>query len=139
MKKIVLVVATVFITQFGFSQQTDESLKKDVLKVIEVSKSGTIGFIDKMRDQIVAMIPKEKQAAFIVEFNSTLPALYDKMAEVYMEIYTKEEIAAMLAYYESPMGKQINAKMDKVVEKTMEAGQEWGLDLQGMMMKYMEE
>ena len=134
MKKFFLTIAFVLAVQIGFAQ--DEAYKKDILKVIEMSGSATQ--MKMAKNQILKMIPAEKQAAFIIEFDATLPSLYDKLVKVYMETYTKEDIAAMMAFYESPVGKKITAKSDELAEKSQAAGQEWGQGLQGMMMKYMQ-
>lgn len=134
MKKLILTFALVLVTQLGFSQ--DEAFKKDVLKVIEMS--GAANQMKAAKDQILQMVPKDKQAAFILEFDGTMPGLYDKMAVIYMGIYTKEDVKAMLAFYESPVGKKINEKAGEMMEKTQAAGKEWGEQLQGMMMKYMQ-
>lgn len=134
MKKLIVTLALVFLTQVGFSQ--DDAFKKDVLKVIEMS--GSANAMKAAKDQILKMIPQEKQAAFILEFDASMPALYDKMAVIYMETYSKEEINGMLAYYESPIGKKIIEKVGVVFEKTQVAGKEWGESLQAVMMKYMQ-
>jgi len=134
MKKLILTFAVLLVAQVGFSQ--DDAFKKDVLKVIEMS--GADNAMKSAKTQILQMVPKEKQAAFILEFDATMPSLYDKIAKVYMETYTKEDIKAMLVYYESPVGKKIKEKAGDVLEKTQAAGKEWGEELQGMMMKYMQ-
>lgn len=135
MKKFILTLAFVCIAQLGFSQ-VDEAFKKDVLKVIE--NSGAANQMKAAKGQILKMIPEAKHAAFIVEFDATLPSLYDKLAGVYMEVYTKEDIKAMLTFYDSPVGKKMAANSGVLMEKSQEAAQEWGQGLQGMMMKYME-
>ena len=84
------------------------------------------------------MIPKEKQAAFLVEFEATLPSLYDKIANVYMQEYTHDDIKQILKFYETPIGKKMTEKAGVIAEKNMTASQEWGSSLQGMMMKYMQ-
>lgn len=137
MKKLCIAIVFAAFSQIGFAQQVDEAFKKDVIKVIELS--GTAGPMKMAKEQILKMIPSDKQAAFIVEFDATLPGLYEKMAKVYMETYTKADIKAMLAFYESPVGKKMNEKSGEVAEKTMAAGQEWGESLQGIMMKYVQE
>jgi hypothetical protein len=136
MKKLLMVATFAFVSHAGFAQQ-DEALKKDVLKVIEMS--GAANQMKTAKDQILQMVPKEKQAAFIVEFDATLPSFYDKIAAIYMEEYTKEDIKAMLAYYESPVGKKISANAGVIMEKSQKAGLEWGEGLQGMMMKYVQQ
>lgn len=134
MKKLILSLAFLFIAQLGMAQ--DDAFKKDVLRVIEMSGSGSQMKLAK--DQILKMIPQEKQAAFLIEFDATLPSFYDKIAQVYMDTYTKEDIKAMIAFYETPVGKKMTAKSSELAEKSQKAAQEWGQGLQGMMMKYMQ-
>ncbi len=136
MKKVILAFTFLFTIQLATAQATDEAFKKDVLKVIQAS--GAAGQMQAAKDQIVPMIPADKQAAFIVEFDATMPALYEKLAKVYMDTYTKEDVKAMLVYYESPVGKKIAAKAGEVAKASMAASQEWGAALQPMMMKYMQ-
>jgi hypothetical protein len=134
MKKLIVTFALVLLSQIGFSQ--DEAFKKDVLKVIEMS--GAANQMKSAKTQILQMVPKEKQAAFILDFDATMPALYDKIAAIYMETYTKEDIKAMMAFYDSPVGRKINEKAGNILEKTQAAGKEWSEELQGLMTKYMQ-
>jgi hypothetical protein len=134
MKKLIVTFALVLLAQVGFSQ--DEAFKKDVLKVIEMS--GAANQMKSAKTQILQMVPKEKQAAFILDFDATMPALYDKIAAIYMETYTKEDIKAMMAFYDSPVGRKINEKAGNILEKTQAAGKEWSEELQGLMTKYMQ-
>jgi len=134
MKKLLLLIAIIFISNSSFAQ--DEALKKDIMKVIEMS--GSAAQMKVAKEQILKMIPAEKQAAFLIEFDASLPSFYEKMVKVYMELYTKEDIKAMMKYYNSPVGKKIAANAGKFTEKTQEAAKEWGEGLQGMMMKYMQ-
>ena len=135
MKKVIITLVVVFFSNIGFSQ--DDQFKKDVLKVIEMS--GGTSQIKSAKEQILKMVPKEKQAAFVIEFDATLPSLYDKLATVYMQTYTKEDIKAMMDFYNSPIGKKINEKSGELLEKSQAAGEEWGQGLQSMMMKYMQQ
>ncbi|HWR94860.1 MAG TPA: DUF2059 domain-containing protein [Flavobacterium sp.] len=135
MKKTILTLVCLFALQFGFSQ-TNDALKKEVVKIIELN--GSVNQMKLVKKQIIAMIPEKNQAAFALAFDASMPSLYDKMAELYIQTYTKEELDFMLAYYESPIGKQIAAKSEVLAEKSMEAGKEWAEGLQPMMMKYME-
>lgn len=134
MKKLIVTFALVLLAQVGFSQ--DEAFKKDVLKVIEMS--GAANQMKSAKTQILQMVPKEKKEAFILDFDATMPALYDKIAAIYMETYTKEDIKAMMAFYDSPVGRKINEKAGNILEKTQAAGKEWSEELQGLMTKYMQ-
>lgn len=136
MKKYILLAAVLFIAQTGFSQ-VDEAYKKQVLKLVEMSDTATQ--IKLAKTQILAMIPEAKHAEFTKDFDATLPSIYDQMTTSYMEVYTKEDIKAMIAFYESPVGQKITAKSGELSAKTAEIGKKWGEGLQAMVMKYMAE
>lgn len=134
MKKIIVTFAFVLATQVGFAQ--DAAFKSDVKKVIEMT--GASAQIDVAKKQILGMIPEAKQAAFLKDFEATMPSYFDKVADVYMKEYTHADIKEMIKFYESPVGKKITSKAGILTEKTMEAAQTWGAELQGIMMKYMQ-
>ena len=136
MKKYIIIVSVLFIAQTGFSQ-VDEAYKKQVLKLVEMSDTATQ--IKLAKTQILTMIPEAKHAEFIKDFDSTLPSLYDEMTVSYMEVYNKDDIKAMIAFYESPVGQKITAKSGDLSAKTSEIGKKWGEGLQAMVMKYMGE
>jgi len=133
MGKIILTFALLTATQFVVAQ---DAFKADVLKVIE--NSGAAGPMETVKEQVMASIPLSKQADFSKDFDESLPALYEKMAAVYMEIYTHEDVKEMLKFYESPVGKKIAKNAGALYQKSNIAGQEWGMQLQGIMMKYMQ-
>lgn len=134
MKKIILTIALVFVAQLGMAQ--DDAYKKDIMKVIERGDFGSQ--LKMVKTQISKQIPAEKQAAFLIEFDASLNSLYEKLAPSYMETYTKEDVKAILAFYDSAIGKKMAAKAGELNEKAEVAGKEWGEGLQGMMMKYMQ-
>lgn len=134
MKKIFTLLAVVIATQFGFSQ--DDAFKKDAAKLIE--SSGAAVHFDLVLDQIKTMIPEDRHEELTKDFNSTLPSLYSKIAEVYTEEFTHNDVKQMLAFYDSEIGKKLASKQKAIVEKSAIAGEQWGLDLQVIMMKYME-
>lgn len=133
MKKLVLTVAFFLVAHFAIAQ---DAFKSDVLKVIQ--QSGAAGPMQMAKEQIMQNIPLTKRADFSKEFDASLPALYDKLVKVYMEAYTHDEVKEMLKFYESPIGKKISSSAAEVYKKSTEAGQEWGTDLQSVMMKYMQ-
>lgn len=133
MKKIIVTIAVVLVSQFGMAQ---DAFKEDVLKVLKAS--GSAAQMEMAKDQVLVSIPEDKKADFSKDFDASLPSLYDKMAKVYMEVYTHDEIKQMLKFYESPVGKKITEKSSELTKKNMAAAQEWGMELQGMMMKYMQ-
>lgn len=133
MKKILVTLVIVFVTQFATAQ---DAFKADVLKVLKAS--GSAAQMEIAKEQVMNNIPESKRADFSKDFDASLPSLYDKMAKVYMEIYTHDDIKKMLEFYNSPVGKKIAEKASELTKKNMAASQEWGMELQSMMMKYMQ-
>lgn len=133
MKKIVLVAFLVLSSAVTFAQ---DAFKKDVLEMMKVS--GVNASMDAAKKQVVSMIPTDKQAEFTKEFDAVLAKVADQQAKNYMEVYTHDDIKAMLKFYESPVGKKIQEKASILTEKSMEIQQNIGMEIQGLMMKYMQ-
>lgn len=133
MKRLILAVAVILVSQFGMAQ---DAFKEDVIKVLKASGSGAQ--MELAKEEVMEVIPEEKRADFSKDFDASLPALYDKMAKIYMEAFTHDEVKQMLKFYDSPVGKKVTEKAGELASKNMAAGQEWGAELQGLMMKYME-
>ena len=136
MKKVIITLALILVAHLGFSQ-VDEAFKKDVLKVIE--RSGGGAQVNAAKKQVLAMIPAEKQTAFLVELDVILNKIQDETAKIYMQEYTKEDIKAMLAFYESPVGKKMTAKAEILSTKSQESMMSVQTDVQELMSKYMGE
>jgi len=134
MKKVFFTLLFAAFAQATFAQNT--ASKADVMKVIQMSGSDVQ--MKMAKNQILKMIPGSKQDMFLKDFDAALPALYDNLAKVYMETYTKEDIKAMLDFYESPVGKKITSKSVELNEKTIIATLEWSQGLQDLMMKYLQ-
>lgn len=135
MKKLFLFILLVLIMQTSFAQDTN--FKADVLKLISIS--GADGAMKSVKPQILNAIPANNRDIFSKDFDASLPSMYDKIAKVYMEIYTHEDIKGMILFYESPVGKKMSEKSGELTQKSMLAGQEWAKELQEIMAKYKQE
>ena len=135
MKKIFISIAFLLIAQITIAQNA--SFKADVLKLISIS--GADAQIKLVKPQILSMVPENKKENFSKEFDASVPSLLDKMANVYMEIYTPDDIKAMIVFYESPVGKKMSEKAGELGQKSMQAGMEWSQELQGLITKYKED
>ena len=151
MKKLILTFGIVLASQFGIAQTNaakptselttaaapvDEAFKNDVEKVIE--RSGASGQLASAKKQILGMIPEDKHAAFLVEFDAITAKVTDSTVKIYMEEYTKEDINAMLAFYNSPVGKKMAAKAETIATKSQEEMMSLQGDMQALVMKYMQ-
>jgi len=134
MKKLFVIAVFAFVAQAGFAQE--KATREDVYKVIE--RSGAAGQMNAAKKQILPMIPQDKQAAFVVEFDAILKKANEKTVDVYLEEYTKDDIKAILAFYDSPVGKKMAEKAEVIATKSQEAMAGLQGEIQTMMMKYMQ-
>lgn len=132
MKKVILLFAFVAVSQVGFSQT--KASKEDALKVISASGSG--GMMNAIKSQVLAMIPEDKKAAFITEFDGIIAKVNGKTADIYVEEYSADDIKAMLAFYESPVGKKMASKSEAIMKKSQESMGELQNEIQEVVMKY---
>ncbi len=132
MKNKFLIVAFLFISQINWAQ--DATLKANIIRLIEMS--GADAQMKVLKPEILKMIPEDKKENFSKEFDASMPSLYDKIVEVYMGMYSEEDIKAMITFYESPIGKKMSQNAGQLAQKSLIAGQEWGRELQALMTKY---
>ena len=133
MKKLLLTFAFILVAQLGIAQ---DAFKQDVLKYLEMS--GQKLTIEKVTEKFKENVPAEKQAEFKKEMDASINDFMNKMADMYMTEFTHDDIKAFIKFYESPAGKKITAKTGVLYDKGQAIGQEWGMGLQGLLMKYMQ-
>lgn len=134
MKKLFIAATMLLSVQFVSAQSAD--FKKDVVTYIKLS--GATANMTAVLEPVIEQIDESKRADFQKDLESILPSLYDKMAVSIMKHYTHDDIKKMMEFYNSPIGKKIQEVTPKMTKEQMQAGQEWGMELQGIMMKYMQ-
>ncbi|RDI08181.1 DUF2059 domain-containing protein [Flavobacterium sp. AG291] len=133
MKKLFLTLIVLFAAQVTFAQ---DAFKQDIVKYLNLS--GQRKTFELLVKDLSSQIPVEKQADFKKDLNASLDDLMNKMADIYMTEFTHEDIKAVIKFYESPVGKKLTDKSAVLYEKGNAVGQEWGMGLQSMLMKYMQ-
>jgi hypothetical protein len=132
MKNKFLIITFLFISQMNWAQ--DGTLKANIIRLIAMS--GADAQMKVLKPEILKMISEDKKENFSKEFDASMPSLYDKIVTVYMGMYSEEDINAMIKFYESPIGKKMSQNAGELAQKSLLAGQEWGKELQALMMKY---
>lgn len=137
MKKLFIAATMLLSVQFVSAQSAD--FKKDVINYIQLSGSATqvTAVLEPMLEQL--QLPEDQKANVKKEIEATFPSLYEKIATVMMKYYTHDDIKKMIEFYNSPVGKKIQETTPKIVTDQMQAGQEWGMELQGILMKYLQQ
>jgi hypothetical protein len=134
MKKLFLTIAFGLVSQVGFAQE--KASREDIYNVIE--RSGAAGQMTAAKKQILGMIQKDKQTAFLIEFDILMKKANENTVDVYLQEYTKEDIKAMNDFYNSPVGKKMAEKSEIIATKSQEAMVGLQSEIQAMVMKYMQ-
>lgn len=133
MRKFIFTLSIMAIGLTSFAQQA-ESFEAKAVKLIKLTAGQQF---DIMTGPIIKMIPEENREAFKKELATSTQGLYTKMAAVYTESFTEEELDKILAFYATPVGEKMVAVTPELTKKGMEIGQAWGMELQPLMAKYM--
>lgn len=133
-KQLIVLFITILISQIG-GAQTNEAYRKDILKMLELSKTNSQ--FEEAKAQLVKMIPKENQAAFIVELNASIEPIYNKFVDLYMKEFSHEDIKSILKFYESPLGKKMNEKSSTITSQVYDYSKEWAEGVKTLVMKHM--
>lgn len=139
MKKLLFVVAVLFIGYSASAQITDDSYKPKVKKLIDI-QSGSESMMDGMVENLKKFgvsISDSKMPAFKKEVQAEIDKFKDQQADAYMKVYSKDEIDAMLKFYTSPMGKKIQAKQGKITAETAQLQQDFQQKIMPIVQKYM--
>lgn len=132
MKRTIYFVAFLLIGYTGFGQEKSE-YKEKARNLIELTSAGQF---DVLVQPLINMVPQEKRAAFKADIQASMDELYDQLVMVYMDAYTEEEIDAIMAFYNTPVGKKMVAKTPEITQRSMQIGQQWGMKLQPLIRKY---
>ena len=132
MKKLVCLFVIAFIG-LNLTAQESNSFEQKSIKLIKMTAGQQF---EVMTDPLVQMVPAENQGAFKKELTESTQDLYSRMAKIYMESFTEEELDKILDFYATPVGKKLVAETPSLTRKGMELGQAWGMELQPLIAKY---
>ncbi|MFS4483545.1 DUF2059 domain-containing protein [Hyunsoonleella sp. 2307UL5-6] len=132
MKNLLLVFVLVF--TISINAQEDAAFKSETIEFIKIT--GATKAFDDAIDQIGNMVSQDNKEAYKKEAVATLDELYNDMATLYMEEFTREEIKALVAFYKTDLGKKLAGKQVTLAQKGMMMGQSWGMKVQGIAQKY---
>ncbi|MCD2258216.1 DUF2059 domain-containing protein [Psychroserpens luteolus] len=132
MKKLIYVIA--FLYAFTIQAQDNTEFKTQTIEFIKLT--GTADAFNNAISQIGAMVPEDKKEAYTKEANGTLEDLYSQLADVYMKEFTKEDIAQLVVFYKSDLGKKLASKQTDLAQAGMSIGQSWGMELSQIAQKH---
>jgi len=133
MKKILL--ACLFIVAVAQTQAQDSStFKNETIEFIKIT--GAAAAFENAIGQLGASVTMENREAYTKEANGTLDGLYSKMADLYMEEFTEDEIKELVVFYNTDLGKKLAEKQLSLTQKAMMFGQNWAMEVQTIAQKY---
>src|SRR4030088_1189435 len=164
MKPTLWIAVTLLAFAFRTGAHADESTKaskiEELMKITKVES-----MTEQMAGQIRAMmmnqfnaagLPEESKAGVAEMMNKAVAQIEERMSweklkpeylKLYADVFTEDEISGFLAFYKTPTGQAMLAKMPLLMSKSMEISQrrmaglmpEIQRQMQDMMQKYKSE
>ena len=141
MKHLILVIVMLAGSTLLTGQTTDSlaatRLDAKIARLLKLSgaEAQFLGAVDNMlamqRQQVDSdAVPTE----FWDEFSREIHAegwqlILPDLTAVYRNNMTEKEIDYQIAYFDTPMGQQIVAKQGTIMQQSMAAGQQWGMEM----------
>jgi ABC-type oligopeptide transport system ATPase subunit len=130
MKRLIICIS-LFVATVGYSQENSAHLDA----AVELMKLSN-GSVESSLQPFYTQIPKEKQAAFKKELAPLLEDMYKKLAKVAIKEYSHEDIKAMIEFYKTDLGKTMLDGQAKILQASMQVGQEFSMQLMPIYQKY---
>lgn len=144
MKKALCALALFLcMSQFGFSQDKG-TYRQTLNKMMDVSGTTASyqGMIKQMMVGYKTQQPDISEEALanmekmLQEFS--LSKLIDRLVPIYQKHLSEKDLKGIIAFYESPAGKNYAAKVPALMQESMAAGQQWGAEIGAEMVRKME-
>ena len=138
-----LCIAVILVASIVVKAQT-EPTDADIIKMQQVN--GSAGSIDAMYPRIVAQlkaakpgVTEEQWAAVKKEvFDVEIAELSKQLIPIYKKHFTQEEVKAIIAFYESPIGKKLAEQTPLISTESMQISQVWAMGLFGKIQAYLD-
>ncbi|MDO7172175.1 DUF2059 domain-containing protein [Mariniflexile sp. AS56] len=134
MKKLVL--ACMFLVAVATQAQETSQFKTETIEFIKLTGAGAA--FDGAIAQIGFQVTEANKEAYTKEAMATLDGLYGKIADLYMEEFTQNEIKELVDFYHTDLGKKLAKKQLGLTQKAMTFGQSWGMEVSQIAQKYNE-
>jgi len=134
-----LCVAVLLVAAIGAKAQAD-SFDADIVKMQQLN-----GASNAMFSQIVMQfksikpgVTEEQWAAVKKDvFDVEVTELNKQLIPVYKKYFTQDEVKAIIAFYETPVGKKLAEKTPLITVESMQSAQAWGMGLFGKIQAYL--
>ena len=135
MKKIILTLALALFG-FGVMQTAAQDYKTELQTYVK--NSGSLGAFDQVIDQMTAMMGGQLNDEQKAEIKTrAVDSLVDLMVPMYQEAISLDDLKAYNQFFETPAGKRIAEAQPKMVNASMQLGQQWAGQLQQIIQDVM--
>ncbi len=132
-KRILLICFFVAAIPFVKAQKSSD-FKSDTVNFLKLTGAGAA--FEQVVTQMGGMVAEANKEVYKKEATESIDGIYSKMAEMYMEEFTHGEIKELVKFYNSDLGKKMASKQMMLMQKGMQLGQNWGMELQQIAQKY---
>ncbi len=114
---------------------SQDSIKVDLARRILVASKAADMFVRTFTDALPSQkastpdLPAVFWDSLSARAVSQADSLVIKFTPAYTENMTVDELRALLAFYESPIGRRMTELQPQVTKRSMEIGQQWGMQL----------
>jgi len=130
MKQLILLLLAITVCSLS-PARADVSPEKraQIEKLLQLT--GTERLMGQMENQLIAsfraQMPQVPEA-FWTKFQQKMNTreMLDLIIPVYDKYYTLDDLKAVNAFYQTPVGQKVLSTLPQVMQETMKIGQEWG-------------
>ena len=84
-------------------------------------------------------VSEEKWAAVKKEvFDVEVAELNKQLIPIYKKHFTQDDVKAIIAFYETPVGKKLAQETPQITVESMQLSQSWGMGLFGKIQAYLD-
>jgi len=130
------------VDSFSRAPRTDSAKNAAIRKLLDVMgvranmEIAMQGMVDLYKQRMTSVPPD-----FWEQFQTAANAgdLLDMMVPIYDRHYSLEEIQALIAFYESPIGRKFVAEQPVMVKESMAVGAAWGREVGAKILKKLQD
>jgi len=147
--KAVLLLVGLSLSTIAFAEELTNAKKAAIKELMDITGSAQIGemfaaaFLQQMTMALKSINPEIPPRAFTIleeEINAVIReemlekgSLYELIYPVYHKYLTLEDTRALLAFYNTPVGRKTIRVMPQLTQEAMLVGQLWGQSLDELM------
>ncbi len=115
----------------GPSDSVRSELSRELLGLMNVGKTMVYGIERGLETQRASnpAVPEIFWSTFVERAKSSMPTFVEQVVPIYAGRFSVEELRALIAFYQSPVGRRMAEESVEITAEFMRAGQLWGVEL----------